>query len=181
MRPAIICLVSVSLIAVQVFRSPTGEVAVKDASGLEKLLATYLQNRVAQARLALNGLKEAGITTVPELLAAEDEVARWELHLRLAKEGKLTRFHPVLGELRQEHGVPEVSKAASGADEVISALIVEYIEKKLARAERALEAAQALRNFGRGTESELEAARRKVEGLKLLLEAYRLNLRKERG
>jgi hypothetical protein len=174
-------LIGVVLIGLDLSAAASEEAEAKKGDSLEKLLTTYLRNRLEAARLSLKsvqGLHETGVVTVPEVLAAEDEVDRWRLHLHLATEEKLIAFHPVFGEVRREFGVPEISKSLEAMRrKVTSALICDYLQKRLGRAERGAEAVLALRSFGRATESEVLAAKTKVDGLRLLLEAERISSR----
>jgi len=183
MRVLPICVLTAVLLFGSSWRASAEEAETKKRGGLEKLLTTYLQNRVQRAQLALKhtqGLKDSGAATIDDVLAAEDEIDRCRLNLRLAVEAKLVIAHPVFGELRRELGVPEIRKPADARTrKLISAAILEYIEQKLRRAEKASQRASALYEYGRGSESEVLAAKSKVEGLKLLLEGERLALREK--
>ncbi len=185
MRFLLVCaLIAMLPIGLSSAGSIAEEAEAKKGGSLEKLLTTYLQNRLEAARLGLKHvqrLHETGVVTVPEVLAAEDEVDKWQLHLRLATEEKLIVSHPVFSEVRREFGVPEISKSVEvKIRRATSAVIREYLQKKLRRAERGSEAVSTLHSFGRATESEMLAAKSKVDGLKLLLEVERIKFRESR-
>lgn len=185
MRFLLVCaLIGMLLIGLSWSGAAPEEAEAKKGGSLEKLLTRYLQNRLEAAGLSVKhvqGLHEAGVATVPEVLAAEDEVDRWRLHLRLATEEKLIALHPALKEVRREFGVPEISKSVEAKTrKATSAMIHDYLQKKLRRAERGAQAVSALHSFGRATESEVLAAKSKVDGLKLLLEAERIKFRESK-
>lgn len=181
MRFLLVCLLAAFVAFCQSWSGPAEEADVKKGNGFEKLLTTYLQNRLERARLSLKQLQqleETGMTAVLDLWVAEDEIDRCRLHLRLATEGRLIADHPALTELRRELGVPEVPELPdAGKREAVSAAIQEYLQKKLVRAERVTDRALSLYDLRRGTESEVLAAKSNVEGLKLLLELERLSVR----
>jgi hypothetical protein len=150
-----------------------------EGGGLETLLRDYLQKRLQQAQLAYESLtrqKEEGIVTLPQVLAAEDEVDRWRLHLILLTEGRLISNHPVIKEIRSEYGVPEITQVEKDQDaRLVSSAVQDYLRKRLERAERLLGSATLLHEMGRATESDVLEARSRVDGLKLLLEVERRN------
>jgi len=156
----------------------------KSPDPLEPLLLSYIQGRLEQAQLnheRLTKREEAGVATLPQILAAEDEIDRWQLHLRLLTEGGLIAEHPVLTELRREFHVPELEVAVSRSKRDAAAKMAgEYLQKKLARAERLLGSARTLLEVRRATEADLLAAKNAVDRVKLLLEAEKYNLRDAR-
>lgn len=184
MRIVLICLLTAAVMLSQNSSGEAGEGGAKSDSGLEKLLTTYLQNRLERARLALKHVQrllDTGMASKPDVLAAEDVIDRWRLHLALAEEARLVTLHPVLSELRREFGVPEISKPLdANRNKLISTAIQEYLQRKIGRAEEAAERALALYDLRRGTESELFAAKSEVEGLELLLEVERANQRQSK-
>ena len=98
------------------------------------------------------------------ILVAEDEIDRWRLHLVLATEGRLIVDHPVLAELRREFGVPELpDRAKIAKSETVPSAVQEYLNKRLERAERLLGSATLLHQMKRATESEVMAARNRVD------------------
>jgi len=142
-----------------------------EAVDLEKALTGYLQGRLVGAEEVLKGLRETGTASLSDLLAAEDVIDRLKLHLRLVREAKLVHDHPVLSELRRQFSVPEIPESAKAKrSEAVSAAVREYLEKKVQRAEKECERAQALLEAGRALESDVRAANETREGLKLLLE-----------
>jgi hypothetical protein len=152
--------------------------AVK-VSDIETLLSTYLQNRL---KLAVKQLQtkqsahESGIVTLPDVLAAENEVDRYQFQLRLATDGKLIALHPVLNELRREFGIPETTKTLPTARrQAVSQATRDYLQRRLHRAEKLLESARLRHEMGRTTASEVFSASSEVEGLKLLLAVENLN------
>lgn len=151
----------------------------KSPDALEPFLLSYIQGRLEQAQLnheRLTKREEAGVATLPQILAAEDEIDRWQLHLRLLTEGGLVAEHPVLTELRREFHVPELEEAANRSKRDAAAKMTgEYLQKKLARAERILGSAKTLVEMERATEGDVLAARNAVDAIKLLIEAERHN------
>jgi hypothetical protein len=147
---------------------------------LEPFLLSYIQGRLEQAQLdheRLTKREEAGVATLSQILGAEDEIDRWQLHLRLLTEGRLIAEHPVLTELRREFHVPELDVAVNQSTRDAAARMAgEYLQKKLARAERILGSAKTLVEMERATEGDVLAARNAVDAIKLLLEAERHNL-----
>jgi hypothetical protein len=181
MRIALICLLAAAATMLSQTRTgPAESPEVSNDGRLEKLLTTYLQGSLEQARLTLKHkqqMRETGLGALPEVLAGEDEIDKWQLYLRLATEGKLIAAHPAFSDLRREFSVPDSATfAEAGKREVIAAAILEYLEKRLARANRASDWAAELFAYGRTTELQALEARNKVEGLRLLLEAAQLNV-----
>jgi len=185
MRIAWICLVATALIVSQSWRGAAEETEAEKGSGLEKHLVTYLRSSLERARVSLKHkqqMRESGLAALPDLLTAEDEIDKCQLYLRLATEGKLIAGHPIFSELRREFSVPEMGKFMKGGkSDVIAAGILEYLERKLRRAEQASDWAAELYAHARCTELVVLEAKNKVEGLTLLLEAERLNSRKSKG
>jgi len=176
------CVLTAAVILSPTWAVPTEEAKTTNNRSLQEFLTTYLQNRLERAQLnlkQLQRLQESGVATLPDVLAAEDEIDKWRLHLRLAKDAKLMTAHPVFNELRKEFGVPEISKSVEPETrKLAAAAILEYLEAKYRRAQRESDWAATLYEYARGTESKVLAAKTKVEGLQLLLEAERLALRK---
>jgi hypothetical protein len=147
---------------------------------LQKLLTSYLTDRLAEAQLALKNvqrLHESGMVNLSDVLAAQDAIDQWGLSLRLTTEWGFVGNHPVFRELRREFSVPEpVGPEYIKNKNVISQAIQEYLRRKLVRAEQTAERAVAMYDLRRATEAEVAAAKNKVEGLKLLLEAEQLGL-----
>ncbi len=161
----------------QVYSGFAQETRVESRKALQDQLTTYLRERLAEAEQVVKQLRQQrdeGVITVSEVLGAEDELDRWRLYLRLATEANLIADHPILTELRRTFGVPEIAKGPKS--EIVSAVIREYLQDRLVRAERAYETTRALREVGRATESELLATKSNLEGLKLLLNVHCLNM-----
>lgn len=138
-------------------------------SSFEALLLSYIQGRLEQAKLDFERLtkrEEAAVATLPQILSAEDEIDRWQLHLRLLTEGKLIVSHPVLTELRTEFHVPELSQHINGGrDDGAATMVVQYLQKKLDRAERLLGSAKTLQEMGRATEADVFDAKNAVDAI----------------
>ncbi len=153
---------------------------VQDPGNLQKLLTSYLTDRLADAKLVLRNVEEqrrAGLVGTEEVLAETDEIDRWELYLRMVTEWRLVANHPIFRELRKEFLVPEPPPIESIKDrKAISVAIQEYLQKKLQRAGIAADRAVALYKLRRATEADVAAAKSKVEGLKLLIEVERLGV-----
>lgn len=146
---------------------------------LEPFLLSYIQGRLEEAKLDFERLtkrEEAGVATLPQILSAEDEIDRWQLHLRLLTERKRIASHPVLAELRREFHVPELFQyTKNGRDDGAAEMVAAYLQKKLDRAERLLGSARTLQQMGRATDSDVFAAKNAVDAIKLLLESETQN------
>jgi hypothetical protein len=151
------------------------EAKTEQATTLEKLLADYLQGKFAQAEATLRSLREGGNSTLPQILAQQDVIDKWQLYLRLLTEAKLTVGHPILAELRKDHSVPDLPDSFEGkSSEFVTKVIQEYLQSRIQRAVQTREIALALYKVGRTTESDYIAAKMKLEDLQLLLEIERL-------
>jgi len=177
MRFLFICMLTVIAATGPACPASAQEAKSEKGGDLGQLLTAYLQKRLEEAQLTFESLtrqKDEGVATLPQVLAAEDEIDRWKLHLRLATEGRLISNHPILNEIRREFGVPEIPHSADvRKSKAVSSAIQEYLQKRLEGAERLLGSATLLHKMGRATESEVLAARSRVDGLKLLLEVER--------
>ena len=175
MRILLACIVILAVVSALSDLGFSQETKTEQATTLEELLAVFLQGRLLQAEATLRSLREGGNATLPQILAQQDVVDKWQLHLRLLTEAKLTVGHPILAELRRKYSVPDLPDSFEGkSNAIVSKVVQEYLQSKIKRAVQTREIALALYKVGRTTESEYIAAKARLEDLGLLLEIERL-------
>ncbi len=177
MRFVLICILIVVAAFAAVRTVPSQEAESEKGDTPERLLTEYLKNRLQQAQLAFESLmrqKEEGVVTLPQVLAAEDAVDKGRLDYVLATEGKLISNHPVLNEIRRQYGVPAITELQEDQNaRVVSSAVLDYLQRRVQRAERLLESAAFLHKMKRATEGDVLDAKTRLDGLNLLLEVER--------